>query len=159
VSQLLGTQPRGLTLGQLPYEQGARWAGLPLDGGDPPAGVVSLAAELLTAYTKAQLHGGLLLETWVERIPNGTQTTGISFHYDQPTSRAPQSLLLAVSPDGREHWSDDLLFGIVGEAIDLAKVRMVDLDSLLEAGSITPALYLPFNADNQTVSGGAVWIN
>ena len=160
LSELLDAPRPKLTLGQLPFRQGDRWLGLPAAAGAPPVGGrVALAAELpVVPYSKTALHGGLLIDSWPERIPSATQTTGISFHYNQPGNRAPQTCLLAVCPDQREDWSFDLLLSTVADAIEVAKIRMVDLDTLGEGGQIGPPLYFPFNASNETVSGSADWI-
>ena len=37
------------------------------------------------------------------------------------------------------------------ETLQLAKIRAVDLDSMLEVGQILPALYVPFNMQQATV--------
>jgi hypothetical protein len=43
-----------------------------------------------------------------ERVPDPVQTTGVSFHYEEPGSRAPQALLVTVCPDKRPVWDDNL---------------------------------------------------
>lgn len=50
-----------------------------------------------TNLSEAQICG-LLIDEWVEVIPNKEETTGISFNYDQPNAEAPQSILLAIPP-------------------------------------------------------------
>jgi hypothetical protein len=88
----------------------------------------------------------------VERVPDPVQTTGVTFHYDEPGSRAPQALLLAVCPDQRPAWDDDLVLATINETLDLAKIRSVDLEGLNDFGQILPALWFAFNPDGQTVS-------
>ncbi len=39
---------------------------------------------------------------------------------------APQTLLLAVCPDGRENWDEDLLASVVYETLDFVKQRSHD---------------------------------
>ncbi|WP_222102088.1 hypothetical protein [Candidatus Propionivibrio aalborgensis] len=75
---------------------------------------------------------GLALAEWHEHIPSDTVTTGISLHYDGPSNQAPQCLLLAVpgQPDERTHWHIDELADIVSDAMDLAKIRLVDPDAM-----------------------------
>ena len=41
---------------------------------------------------------GVVCDEWAETVPGGAETTGITFHYDAPGARPPQSLLLAVPP-------------------------------------------------------------
>jgi hypothetical protein len=95
---------------------------------------------------------GLLVDSWPERVPSGTQTAAVAFHYDEPAARAPQAMLLAACPDLRRGWDDATLAQVLRETLDLAGVRAVDLSSLGEAGQLLPALYFPFNLEEDTVS-------
>ena len=61
-------------------------------------------------------------------------------------------MLLAVCPDDRKTWDDDLVTGILQEALELTKIRTVDLDSVQEAGQILPALYFALNLQGAAVS-------
>ena len=70
-------------------------------------------------------------------IPDRTQVTGVSFHVDQPNSRAPQAILLAVPPTEEHVWSLDALEATVLETLDLARLRLVDLDALGRADGTT----------------------
>ena len=113
---------------------------------------MALAARLNDGFDPAKWFSGLLLDEWVERVPDPVQTTGVAFHYEEPDSRAPQALLLAVCPDQRPAWDDDLLLATLNETLDLAKIRSVDLEGLDDLGQIIPALWFAFNPDGQTVS-------
>jgi hypothetical protein len=138
-----------------PLGQGPdRWLALAPQPGDPPqpSGRVALAARLSDIFDAAEWLSGLLLDEWVERVPDPVQTTGVTFHYDEPGSRAPQALLLAVCPDQRPAWDDDLVLATINETLDLAKIRSVDLEGLNDFGQILPALWFAFNPDGQTVS-------
>ena len=79
-------------------------------------------------------------------LPSPQQITGISFHQDDPTSRAPQSILLGVPPDNFLEWTMEAVEGTVLEALDLAKIRAVDPDALANLGHYLPALYFAYNA-------------
>jgi hypothetical protein len=68
----------------------------------------------------------LMIDEWMEIIPGKKQTTGIALHYNQPDARAPQSLLLAVTPKITGQWSIDDLGLIVEEAYNMAKLRAVE---------------------------------
>jgi hypothetical protein len=138
-----------------PLGQGPdRWLALTPEQGDPPqpSGRVALAARLSDSFDPAKWLSGLLLDEWVERVPDPVQTTGVAFHYEEPDSRAPQALLLAVCPDQRLAWDNDLVLATVNETLDLAKIRSVDLEGLNDLGQIIPALWFAFNPDGQTVS-------
>lgn len=141
-------------LGQLPATPGDRWLGLPLDPAHPPArgrlalACVAAGGDPLTAGSFA----GLLIDEWPERIPSAAENAAVAFHCAEPRARAPQALLLAVCPDARPAWDDDLVTGILEEALDLARIRAVDLDSVQEVGQILPALYFALNLQGATVS-------
>jgi hypothetical protein len=81
-----------------------------------------------------------------------SQPTGIAFHYDQPNQEAPQSILLAVAPKAVGTWDVHTLVGIVNETLDLAKMRMVDLESLAFLGHFLPAMYVAQNERGDTLS-------
>jgi hypothetical protein len=138
-----------------PLEPGPdRWLALAPQAGDPPqpSGRVALAARLSKGFDPAEWLSGLLLDEWVERVPDPVQATGVAFHYEDPGARAPQALLVAVCPDERPGWDDDLLLDTLNESLDLAKIRSVDLEALNDLGQVIPALWFAFNPDGQTVS-------
>ena len=156
LAQLLGANnadPSELLLGQLPQTPGDQWLGLGITPASPPAkGRVAFAC--LTGgdpLTQAS-YAGLMIEEWPERIPSVQENAAVAFHYEEPKARAPQALLLAVCPDSRPFWDDDLVVGILQETLELAKIRAVDLDSVAEVGQILPALYFALNLQGATVS-------
>ncbi len=65
---------------------------------------------------------GLFFDEWIEQIPNSAEKPAITFHYDEPGARAPQSRSLAVTPPNTEWWSAALLRDTVLEAVALAKI-------------------------------------
>lgn len=152
-AQLLNGTPRpALTLAQIPFKAGEPWVGAKLPPTPPPPGRLSVAAIAMGDYAHSTSYAGLLIDEWPERIPGTGATAGLTFHYTEPQARAPQTLLLAVCPDQRPAWNDEAIQAILGEALDLAKIRTVDLDSLQEVGQILPALYFPFNHQQETIS-------
>ena len=153
-SGLLGAPvPPALTLGQLPPTPADRWLGLPLDPTKPPtSGRVALEALAVGDPSTQAPLAGLMLDEWLDRIPSPTTTAGLSFQYDEPTSRAPQALLLAVCPDTRQAWDLGLVQTILEETLALAKIRAVDLASIQQVGQILPALYFPFNLQGATIA-------
>jgi hypothetical protein len=88
---------------------------------------------------------GMMCDEWPEFIPDPFQTAAISFHYDAPGARPPQSILLAVPPRSNQvNWSFDDVLDVLHEAWDLARLRAVrpcDLGSGL--GLLLPGNYLP----------------
>jgi len=140
-------------LGQLPVVPGDRWLALPLDPAKPPAkGRVAFACFTPGDPVNQTTYAGLLVDEWPERIPSVSENAAVAFHYEEPKARAPQALLLAVCPDAREIWDDDLVAGILKETLELSKIRTVDLDSVQQVGQILPALYFALNLQNATIS-------
>jgi hypothetical protein len=117
-----------LQVGQLPYQLGDRWVALPsAPDKTVPVGRLSLVAQMPMAQPVRfdQPLAGLLIDEWVEVVPSRRETTGLTFHYDQPNSAAPQALLLAVPADGRAAWDLDSLEAIMRETMELARLRAV----------------------------------
>ena len=75
----------------------------------------------------------LFLDEWTEIIPDQKQTTGLAFHFNQPDSRAPQSLLLAVPPEKKGKWDFEELALCVEEAFNLSKLRSIEPDHVEES--------------------------
>ncbi|HZD38068.1 MAG TPA: hypothetical protein VE664_05465, partial [Actinomycetes bacterium] len=145
----------GLVVCQLPHALGDRWLALPLPADRTlPRGTLSLAIHTPGGFDPAQPLAGLLVDQWSETLPAPAQTTGVTVHHDAPGSRAPQSVLLAVPPDpAATTWNFDALLGAVREALELAKLRLVDLQEAQGAGRFLPALWFPLNllADTPSV--------
>ncbi|MDI3467826.1 MAG: hypothetical protein OJF50_006647, partial [Nitrospira sp.] len=125
-------------IGQLPYGDGERWVALE----NPPQGNRLSLACLTTVKDFTKPLAGLMVEEWVESVPNKEEVTGLTFHYDAPQPRAPQALLLAVAPDGVEQWDSTRLENTLRETLELAKLRAVDLTALGELGQYLPAMYV-----------------
>ena len=136
----------GLTfqVGQLPYKQSDRWVALPPGPNQRvPAGRLSLVAHvpLQTTIDLSQPLSGLLIDEWVEVVPSNYETTGLTFHYDQPGACAPQTLLIAVpSDDTRVVWDLDMLAALLQETFELAQLRAVSLNGLAEASWVEDRL-------------------
>jgi hypothetical protein len=144
-----------LKVAQLPFAHGDRWLALTLPDAAPRdelGGRVSVVAHLPVDLDAAQPMCGLVVDEWVEVIPGATELTGVAFHFDEPGSRAPQAVLLAVPPDDRPAWDVESLASVVLQTLELAKLRTVDLDVIGEGGHVLPGLYLAFNAAGATVS-------
>jgi hypothetical protein len=138
---------------QIPYITGEPWAGLArpnMEGSD------RLSVVLTTNGSFPDLAGaisGLVLDQWIERIPTDYEMTGLTFHFDAPTSRPPQVLLLAVPPVGTE-WNFDLVLDAVRETFALARLRAVAPETLSEYGHQLPAVYLSSNLDTIGAANG-----
>jgi hypothetical protein len=156
LAQLLGASdadPAAFLLGQLPAAPGDKWLGLSIDPANPPGrGRVAFACLTQGDPITQNSYAGLLIDEWPERIPSLQENAAVAFHYEEPKARAPQALLLAVCPDNRALWDDDLVTGVLEEALELTKIRAVDLDSVAQVGQILPALYFALNLQGATIS-------
>ncbi|WP_405860952.1 hypothetical protein OG361_37765 [Streptomyces sp. NBC_00090] len=135
-----------LRIGQVPFATGDRWVGArrrPEDEEKPATGLVVHGPVQPLAAGRAAV---LVVDAWSELIPSQRHTAGATFHYDAPGARAPQAVLLAVPPVVGAPWTPDVLAATIGEAFDLAKLRLVDLDALGWLGRYLPAAYLPEGA-------------
>jgi len=124
-----------LQVGQLPFSSQDRWVALP---GAPdhtiPRGRLSLVAQITTAQPLRfdQPFTGLLIDDWVETVPSRHETTGVTFHFDQPNSAPPQAVLLAVPADQRTTWDLNSLEAILQETMELIRLRAVSPGSRAE---------------------------
>ncbi|MBN1491800.1 MAG: hypothetical protein JXA69_17945 [Phycisphaerae bacterium] len=158
----MGTKLTSFGVMQLPHEDGARWVALPFGEQNPrpPAGRVSLvlhrsldpATDQPIALAADQEWVGLLLDEWVELIPNAREEAGVVFQYDSPGAQAPQAVLLAVRPIRTERWDLETLIRILHQTLELAKIRAVDSEYLGLYGQLLPMTFLAANPVNETVA-------
>jgi hypothetical protein len=127
-------------LGQLPDRQGEGWAALERPAGDD-RGRLCLLATGATAPSFAGATAGLVLSTWTEAVPRRGQDAGMAVHFDAPSARAPQAILLCAAepPDGFEF---EVVRDMVKQTFDLARLRMVGPETLEGLGQFLPAAYL-----------------
>jgi hypothetical protein len=164
---------------QFPYRTDDGWLGGPFPATMPGTGEpfrVDSDRLLYTAHVgpdaevdpshPARTYCGVLVDEWVEVVPGVEETTGLAFHYDRPSSEAPQALLLATPPRFTGAWAWDDLVDTLTETLDAARLRTVepgqldrtDLSRFLPAVlssvtvyPITAALNFSFNNTVQNV--------
>jgi hypothetical protein len=142
-----------LRVAQLPYRENDRWVGLPLKAGQELSpSRYSLVVQSPAVIDVNQPMAGLLIDEWVEVVPNPSETTGLVFQYDQPDAVPPQCILLAVPPDLDQPWNLWSLQQVLLETLDLARIRAVDSAALFQVGHYLPALYFAANAAGDTIS-------
>ncbi|HEY8788538.1 MAG TPA: hypothetical protein VIM10_05340 [Actinopolymorphaceae bacterium] len=124
---------------QLPREPVSRWAGT---DPAPTSGLVDLVVLKHGVRTSnGQLSGqvaGLAVDTWVQTVPAATRDTAVAFHYDEPRTDPPQSILVAVGADlGADHgpgtWALGDLVGVVTSTMALARQRAIAADLVDDA--------------------------
>jgi hypothetical protein len=153
-AEVLGTGSQlNLKVAQLPYKEDDRWVGLSLqpDQALSPSRF-SLVIQAASDIDVNKALTGVLIDEWVEIVPNTSETTAMVFQYDQPDASPPQSILLAVPPDLEQPWSLWSLQQVLLETLDLARIRAVDPESLDEVGHYIPALYFAVNSAGDAIS-------
>lgn len=147
---LTETEARGtevaddLRLVQAPHRPGRPWVALPFGAAGPPEpGTVAVLLHAPAGMDPQSGGAGLIVDDWTETIPATHDTTGVTFHFDAPGARAPQTMLLAVHPDPARTWSLQDLAGCVNEAADLARLRTLSSKELAPFSTFLPALFLP----------------
>ena len=132
-----------------------RWLALEVDPTTPSPKdpVTILVVDSPVVLKSEDRFAGLILDEWVEIAPTRTVrgensdepvvesmvTTGVAANVDVPDSRAPQAILLAMSPD-QSRWSTSKVAAVLTETLELAKLRTVSLERVPWAGRILPAL-------------------
>lgn len=143
LGEAFGLDPLAMLPAQMPYQSGDYWVGRPYPEDfklqEDKLSLVLVNPEKLTSGSPNSYEVGIVLDEWVEIIPNTHETTGITFNYDQPNAKPPQNLLLAVTPEQTRHWNwDDLVFTLL-ETLELAKNRAVEPEHL-EQSELAQAL-------------------
>jgi hypothetical protein len=145
-----------LQVAQLPQQNGDRWIGLPAKPDTPiPPGRLSLIVHTPEAIDFTQpAMAGLLIDEWIDVMPNARETTGVVFQYNQPDSVAPQAILVVAHPNPllQAFWTIPWLQQVLRETIALVHMRAVTPDLLDETSQYLPAAYFAFNAEGHTVT-------
>jgi hypothetical protein len=148
-AEALGGPQLGLTVAQLPLPNApVPWVGLPFGATPPRANTLSLTM-VGPAAPPAGTLAALLVADWVEVIPSAREIAGLAYHYDAPTSQAPQSILLAVParPEPTA-WSYNDLIETVAAALDLAHARAIEFNDLpWQLRLVLPAAYFANGPD------------
>ncbi|MGI8332712.1 hypothetical protein ACRYCC_22395 [Actinomadura scrupuli] len=130
----------GFSLGQLPDHEGEGWAALERPAGDA-RGRLCLLATGTRPPSFAGPVAGLVVSTWTEAVPRRGQDAALAVHFDAPSARAPQAILLcAAGPAGGFEF--EVVRDMVKQTFDLARRRMVGPETLSGLGQFLPAAYL-----------------
>ncbi|WP_434811094.1 hypothetical protein [Microbacterium sp. bgisy189] len=124
----------------------------------PPDGVAtSIVYESLPGFAASGAIAGLILDDWAEHRPalrtvsspeeetpsrqESLVETGLALHANAPAARAPQALLLAVSPDDGG-WSETRIDAVLAEVRGLLRMRLATPADLPLVGDVLPAIAL-----------------
>jgi hypothetical protein len=84
-----------------------------------------------------------LLDSWGETVPDVQQDTTAAFGFNAPAARAPQAILIAVSPVPDEPLTSESLVEILAETRELAHARMATPADLHALDAALPLMMLP----------------
>jgi hypothetical protein len=122
-----------LTPLQFPFRENDRWAAMKFRNEKDEADTFAIDSDTLLYTThfaqpfdKTKTQCGIVFDEWTEVIPSKEQNTGIAFHYDQPNSEPPQTMLLVTPPDFSGNWQWDNLVAALEETLEMAKKRAVE---------------------------------
>ncbi len=132
---------------QFPYQVDDRWAAMKFrdekdvtDKFQISGDKLLYTAHFAVPYDKTKTSCGVVIDEWTEVIPGADETTGVAFHYDQPNSEPPQTMLLVTPPEITGHWSWLTIIESMEETLEMAKKRAIE-PSHIEASNY--AQFLP----------------
>ncbi len=154
--ELRGLDPVALSAGQTPAIAGAlppeptaaqvedagRWVGQAFPstlGREPVVSFVAVHDDGIAADASVT---GIEVDAWVEVVPEQGGAGAIAANLASPDSRAPNTILLAVPADVDAPWTQESLFSVIEEALELAECRLVDLDATRRVPGVLPAIYI-----------------
>jgi hypothetical protein len=141
-----------LAVGQLPHRAGDPWIGTAAFAAERPP----IARRGWAIHAPFGLAAGpvfaIVVDAWTEVVPARDRVAALAFEAEQPTASPPHAILLAVPPDPSPEWSELAIEATVREAMELARLRLVDGERIGDAGHFLPALYLAINLAGDTAS-------
>jgi hypothetical protein len=138
-----GRRLEPLRVAQAPFADGDRWIATSFAGagGRPPAGRLSVVLHAPLGLAPANPLGGLLIDAWTETVPSGTRDTAMALRFNNAGTRAPQVMLLGVSPDPSRAWTVDTLIEVLRDTLAFTRMRMQPSTLVSQSGQM-PIVYL-----------------
>jgi hypothetical protein len=141
-----------LLIAQAPWRNGDRWIATAFNAGRrTTAGRMSVLIHAPHGLVATQPLGGLLIDAWTDTLPAVTRDTAMALRFNNASTRPPQLILLAVSPDPAQPWSTSLLLDILQETIVLARLRMQP-SATFSRGGLMPFAWLGQRPDGSGIS-------
>lgn len=139
---------------QLPHRPGDAWLAMEYPDSQDTSGEHLLYTAVYPAGFDASLDlCGLLVDEWTEVLPTDRATAGLAFHFDRPSSEAPQTLLLVTPASGGRSWTWDDLRQAIPDTMRLARQRAVEPVHLDEEAV---ARFLPATVSAITTRGVSI---
>jgi hypothetical protein len=128
-------------LAQLPDHPDETWAAVTRPTADERGRLCLLQTGAGSTFATGRC-AGLVVGSWNEAVPRSSQSAGVAVHFDAAGARAPQAVLVCVAPDD-SGYDFDLVQDMVEQTLDLARIRMIGPEKLLDLGQFLPGAYLP----------------
>lgn len=149
---------------QLPYDSSVveRWLAIEVDNvAALKEGRVAFGASLYKDYQPGGQQAGILVDEWIDIIPNKEETTGVSFHHNQPNAKAPQCLILGLTPQITGNWRWNDIVDMLNETFELAKARGLSYEQIsgTPLAQILPLTAIPFTANGNVIGLSATHLS
>ncbi len=142
---------------QLPYKENDSWLAVEYpEGTTIDHDTISFAHYSPQGFDASREQCGLLVDDWVEVVPQREEVTGLTFNFNQPNSVPPQAILLAVTPQEEGAWKWDHLIDTILDTFKRAKQRAIEPDQLdinvTMLNKFLPAVISEFSASKNNIS-------
>ena len=142
-----------LLIAQTPWTDGDRWIATSFTSASKrlPSGRLSVLMLAPAGFSTTQPVGGLLIDAWTETIPSPSRDTAMALRFNNASTRAPQAILLAVSPNPAVAWTTTTLVDVLRETLMLARLR-VQPPTTFTRGGLMPFAFLGQRPGNTGIS-------
>jgi hypothetical protein len=142
-----------LLIAQSPWTDGDRWIATSFTGASErqPSGRLSVLILAPAGVTPTQPVGGLLIDAWTETIPSPSRDTAMALRFNNASTRAPQAILLAVSPNPAVAWTSTTLVDVLRDTLTFARLR-VQPPTMFSRGGLMPFAWLGQRPGNTGIS-------
>ncbi len=136
---------REFQIGQWPNIEKEKWAALNLPITSESGRMCMLASvDAISVLDDQAINknglAGIVIDEVVERIPANSEDTGVAMHFDAPNNEAPQTLLLAMTPAGKD-WDVDLMIDTLRDTLRWARIRAIDGENIKLFDHHLPAVF------------------
>jgi len=142
-----------LLIAQSPWTDGDRWIATSFTSASkrPPSGRLSVLTLAPAGVPATQPVGGLLIDAWTETIPSPSRDTAMALRFNNASTRAPQAILLAVSPNPALAWTSTTLVDVLRDTLMFARLR-VQPPTTFSRGGLMPFAWLGQRPGNTGIS-------
>lgn len=137
---------------QAPYRRDAKWMGTALlehENGRFPnrtESTILYRYPINAPLWETERWAGLIIDEWIEKIPNKEEDLGVAYHFDSPNNEAPQAVLLAAPPlinilEGMESWTSEFIVNTLSQTFEMMISRLADGEYQQQDGKVRNSIY------------------